>query len=89
MVDKGAASSIGRKRESESVSDSAGVKNDSLASISSQAGSPSLVMAAEFMICGAGRPGGLEGTSISPLHLGQGRLWPSICSWRTITLLEQ
>jgi hypothetical protein len=49
VVVKGTASSIGRNLEDVSVSDSAGVKNDSFANISSQAGSPSLVKAAELM----------------------------------------
>ena len=69
VVAKGAASSIGRNLEDVSVSDSAGVKNDSFANISSQAGFPSLVKAAELITWAAGRTGeagGTEGTSIIP-----------------------
>ena len=41
------------------------------------------------LAAGALGAGAAVGTEMGSLHFGQGKVWPSSCSWRTTILLEQ
>ena len=78
------------------------VERSSFANSSFQSKSPTLVIAVESTIDATALgaevgevltavvfAGGVAGTRIGALHFGQGKVCPSICSWRTMILLEQ